>query len=80
VRGGEGKGGVGSVPRGGRRRSGEGGGQGSVTWAGTARTWQLWAASTAAGGTCLTGAAGAAKIGEDGGARPRGRGWLTGGA
>jgi hypothetical protein len=54
--------------------------QGSATWAGMARTWQLWAASTAAGGTCLTGAAGAAGIGEDGGARRRGRGWLTGGA
>jgi hypothetical protein len=56
------------------------GGRGSAMWAGTARTRRFWAAPTAADGARLTGAAGTAVTGEDGGVRQRGRGWLTGGA
>jgi hypothetical protein len=55
--GGRGGVGFGSVPRGGRRRSGEGGCD--ATWAGTARVRWLRAARKAVGSTCRAGVAGA---------------------
>jgi hypothetical protein len=56
--GGRGGVGVGSVPRGGRRRSGEGGGC-DATRAGTAWVRWLRAARKAVGSTCRAGVAGA---------------------